>query len=151
MKVTVTIARDGAETVYECEQVRGYQITSPSSAIAAFVRHDPTILECQQEKFLLASLDVRKRVKKVHVLSAGAMNETLVDMRILFRQALADGAAAIIVAHNHPSGDPSPSPEDIALTRRISEAGDLLGITMLDHLILSSGGSESMMKIMGGF
>ena len=151
MKVTVTIARDGAETVYECQQVRGYQITSPSSAIAAFVRHDPTILECQQEKFLLASLDVRKRVKKIHVLSAGAMNETLIDMRILFRQALADGAASIIVAHNHPSGDPSPSPEDVALTRRISEAGDLLGITMLDHLILSSGGSESMMKIMGGF
>ena len=71
--------------------------------------------------------------------SSGSLNASIVHPRELFQRAILANCAAVIVAHNHPSGDPSPSPEDIALTRKLVEAGELLDIPVLDHVILGYG------------
>jgi DNA repair protein RadC len=71
-----------------------------------------------------------------HELSRGTLDSTVVHPREVFKTALLANAAAVIVAHNHPSGDPSPSADDIALTRRLTQAGNIIGIPVLDHLVI---------------
>lgn len=88
------------------------------------------------EEFGLLILDTRNRLKKLQLISRGSLNGSLVHPREVFREAIALQAAAIVLCHNHPSGDPTPSREDLELTRRLREAGQILGIEVLDHLIL---------------
>ena len=98
-----------------------------------------------REHFLVACLDGRRKlIGKVFVCSIGTLNSTLVHPREVFREAIKRGSASIIVSHNHPSGDSSPSPEDLALTRRLRDAGRLLGIELADHIIIASGGYVSL-------
>ena len=92
-----------------------------------------------REVFVVATLNVRHKVTAVEVVSIGCMTSSLVHPREVFRLAVANSAAAIIVAHNHPSGDPEPSAEDLALTRRLASAGALLGIDLLDHVVVGDG------------
>ena len=80
--------------------------------------------------------------KRYEFISKGTLNASIVHPRDVFRVAIIHGAAAIILVHNHPSGDPSPSQEDIDLTRRLVEAGKLMGINILDHIII--GGAKFM-------
>lgn len=89
-----------------------------------------------QEVFVILMLDSKHRVLGIHEVSRGGINETTVDPRIVFRAALLVNAPAIVLAHNHPSGDTTPSPDDLVLTRRMIDAGNLLGIEVLDHLII---------------
>ncbi len=91
------------------------------------------------ETFGLLALDVRHRLKKEAVVSVGCLTSSLVHPREVFQEAIASRAAAIVLFHNHPSGDPEPSAEDLALTRRLAAAGTLLGIEVLDHVILGAG------------
>jgi DNA repair protein RadC len=84
-------------------------------------------------------LDTRNRVRARRVVSTGTLTESLVHPREVFREAIRFSAAAIILVHNHPSGDPSPSPDDVATTRRMVEAGRLVGIEVLDHVIIGDG------------
>lgn len=91
------------------------------------------------ETFGLLALDVRHRLKKEAVVSVGCLTSSLVHPREVFREAIASRAAAIVLFHNHPSGDPEASAEDLALTRRLVAAGTLLGIEVLDHVILGAG------------
>jgi DNA repair protein RadC len=91
------------------------------------------------ETFGLLALDVRRRLRHESVVSVGCLTASLVHPREVFQEAIARRAAAILVFHNHPSGDPEPSAEDLALTRRLASAGSLLGIELLDHLILGAG------------
>lgn len=88
------------------------------------------------EYFIAITLDGAHRVIKVREISKGILNRTVVHPREVFRPAIADGAAAIIVAHNHPSNQLEASSEDMNLTKRLVDAGDIIGITVLDHLIL---------------
>lgn len=88
------------------------------------------------EYFIAITLDGAHRVIKVREISKGILNRTVVHPREVFRPAIADGAAAIIVAHNHPSNQLEASAEDLNLTKRLVDAGDIIGITVLDHLIL---------------
>ena len=81
-------------------------------------------------------LDGKNRISCFDRVSVGSLNQSIVQMRELFKTACLSSAAAILVVHNHPSGDPSPSSEDLSITRRIKEAGDLLGIKLLDHIII---------------
>jgi DNA repair protein RadC len=81
-------------------------------------------------------LDARHRVLHARVLTRGTADATPMHPRDVFREAALAGAAALVLFHNHPSGDPLPSPEDLALTQRMIEAGDLMGIVVVDHLIL---------------
>jgi DNA repair protein RadC len=91
------------------------------------------------ETFGLLALDVRHRLKREAVISVGCLTSSLVHPREVFQEAVVARAAALILFHNHPSGDPEPSPEDVALTRRLVAAGALMGIEILDHLVLGAG------------
>jgi len=89
-----------------------------------------------REHFKVAYLTVRRAVLRVDTISVGSLTASLVHPREVFRPAIAIAAAGVILAHNHPSGDPEPSADDIALTRRLASAGALLGIEVLDHLVI---------------
>ena len=91
-----------------------------------------------QEEFLLLVMNIKNRLQKEIPVSLGTLNASLVHPRDVFRHALKESAAAVIFVHNHPSGDPSPSEEDILLTARLVDAGKLLGIQVLDHVIIGS-------------
>ena len=91
-------------------------------------------------------LDSKNRVLRIKLLSVGSLNSTVVHPREVFREAAAAAAAAIILFHNHPSGDPSPSPDDIELTGRMLDAGEIMGIDVIDHLILADQTYYSMME-----
>ncbi len=91
------------------------------------------------ETFGLLALDVRHRLKREAVVSVGCLTASLVHPREVFQEAVVSRAAAIVLFHNHPSGDPEPSAEDLALTRRLAAAGTLMGIEVLDHIVLGAG------------
>lgn len=92
------------------------------------------------EHFHVYHLDTRNRITSYHKVSIGTLNGSLVHPREVYRQAVIEGAAGVIVAHNHPSGDPSPSREDVELTKRLRDAGKVLGIELMDHIIVSPKG-----------
>ena len=91
-----------------------------------------------QEHLRTVLLDTKNRVQEIATIYIGSVNSAQVRVGEVFRDAIRRNSAALIVAHNHPSGDPSPSPEDILVTRQIVEAGKLLDIDVLDHLILGN-------------
>ena len=95
--------------------------------------------ELRKEHFRALYLDGRRRLIHTETVSVGTLTSTLVHPREVFQPAIACSAASLLVAHNHPSGDPDPSPEDLALTRRLRDAGRLLGIDLVDHLIIGRG------------
>jgi DNA repair protein RadC len=92
-----------------------------------------------KEHFRALLLDAKNQVIRILSISVGSLTESIVHPRELFREAIRHSSAALIVAHNHPSGDPTPSPEDIATTRRLVEVGRIVGIELLDHVILGDG------------
>ncbi len=91
------------------------------------------------EQFGMVMLDAKHRVLRTTIVSVGALDSTVVQPRDVFREAMTTGAVAIVVFHNHPSGDPAPSEDDVALTDRLVEAGELMGIEVLDHVVLGDG------------
>ncbi|AKG35877.1 RadC family protein [Paenibacillus durus] len=98
----------------------------------------------QKEHFVCLFLNTKNHVIAQETLSMGSLNASIVHPREVFRAAIKCSSASIICAHNHPSGDPTPSPEDISLTRRLLEAGGIVGIDVLDHLIIGDDGFVSM-------
>jgi len=103
-----------------------------------------------QEQCIALLLDTRHRLIRIAEIAQGTLNASLVHPRDIFKAAIAANAAAVIVAHNHPSGDPAPSEEDRLLTQRIFEAGRLMGIAVLDHLIVA-GGDHYSFRAEGAF
>jgi DNA repair protein RadC len=91
-----------------------------------------------REHFWVISLDSKNKVKFVELMSLGTVDNCLVHPREVFRRALKKGAVKIIIGHNHPSGDPNPSEDDVQITRKIKEAADLLSIPLLDHIIIGT-------------
>ena len=108
-------------------------IHSPADA-AALVQFEMSVLE--QEELHVILLDTRNRVLKIEKVYRGSVNTSQVRIGELFKAAVRANAPALIVVHNHPSGDPTPSPDDIAITRAIVSAGKLLDIDVLDHLVI---------------
>ncbi len=96
------------------------------------------------ETFGLLALDVRHRLRREAVISVGCLTSSLVHPREVFQEAVLARAAGIVLFHNHPSGDPEPSAEDVSLTRRLVSAGELMGIDVLDHVILGAGRFSSL-------
>ena len=94
----------------------------------------------EREHFVAVTLDGASRVLKTRVISIGTLNQSLVHPREVFRPAILDNAAGIIVAHNHPSGQINPSTEDRRVTKRLKEVGKIIGIELLDHVILTEHG-----------
>lgn len=101
--------------------------------------------ECECLAVLM--LNTRRRVKGHQLLSHGTMDSVLVDPRNVFRGAIIAGAAAIVLAHNHPSGDPAPSAADIKVTRDLIRAGQLLKLELLDHVIIGAGCHTSLLSL----
>ena len=96
------------------------------------------------EHFGVLLLDAKHRVTRTSTISVGTLDASVVHPREVFRAATSGAAAAIVVFHNHPSGDPTPSDDDVALTKRLIRAGDLMGITVLDHVIVAENGFISL-------
>jgi DNA repair protein RadC len=110
------------------------QLVSPRAA-AEFLL--PQFGNRPVEQFGVLLLDTKHRVVRASVLSVGTLDASIVHPREVFREAIAAGAAAIVLFHNHPSGDPDPSEDDVRLTERLLAAGVLMGIDVIDHVILA--------------
>ncbi|OPY71362.1 MAG: hypothetical protein A4E62_01315 [Syntrophorhabdus sp. PtaU1.Bin002] len=89
-----------------------------------------------REHFWVITVDTRNKVRFVELVSLGTMNSSVVHPREIFRRAIKQGAASVILGHNHPSGDTEPSQEDLQITKKIVEAGQIIGIEVLDHVII---------------
>lgn len=109
------------------------EVTSPEAA-AGIV--GPLMDGLDREHCVVLSLDTRHRLLATTTVSIGSIDHTFMSPREVFRDALLHGASAIVLAHNHPSGDATPSRDDEAITRRLGAAGDLLGVEVLDHLVI---------------
>jgi DNA repair protein RadC len=95
-------------------------------------------LSREREHFWVIILNTRNRIRFVELVSLGTMNSSLVHPREVYRRAIKGGASALIIGHSHPSGDCEPSEDDITLTRRLMEAGKIIGIEILDHIIIGN-------------
>jgi len=112
------------------------QINSPKDAaniIKLFLNN------VDREMFVVMCLDTKNNINSLNVVSTGTLNSAMVHPREVFKTAILSNANSIILAHNHPSGDPTPSREDVTVTQRLVEAGKLLGIEVLDHVIIGDG------------
>ena len=109
------------------------RITSPADA-ANLVMSEMSFLDKEHLRLIL--MDTRNRVLGTPTIYIGSLNTSVIRIGELFRTAIKENAAAFIVAHNHPSGDPSPSPEDVSVTRKIVQAGELLNVDVLDHIVI---------------
>ena len=131
----IRLVRDGRLTLEETPIIRKPEDTLPILAAE--------LSELAYERFIALSLSSRNHVIAVLPVSSGSLNASIVHPRELFQRVILSNAASIILCHNHPSGDPTPSPEDIHLTRKLVEAGQLLDIPILDHIILGFPGYTS--------
>jgi DNA repair protein RadC len=109
------------------------RVTSPADAANLLMFE---MMNLEQEHLRVILLDTRNRVLATPTIYVGSLNSSVVRIGELFKAAIRDNAAAVIVAHNHPSSDPSPSPEDIHVTRQMVKAGKLLDVSVLDHIII---------------
>lgn len=117
----------------------------PVRGPADVFRHfHPRLRDARCERFLLLLLDGRHRMLREVAISQGTLTASLVHPREVFRPALREAAAAVVLVHNHPSGDPTPSREDQEITRRLAEAGELLGIPVVDHVVVAERGYASL-------
>jgi DNA repair protein RadC len=139
-RVTISLVRDS-------EFATGLpEVASPQS-VAALMQTTCEALD--REAFYVLLLNTRNQVIAVHPVSMGSLNSSIVHPRETFKAAIISGAAAIICVHNHPSGDPTPSREDIAITSRLKEVGELIGIPVFDHVVMgiaAHGGSPSFLS-----
>ncbi len=112
------------------------QITSPRLAVELLNNFYD---DCDREKFIVLCLNTKNEPTVINVVSIGSLNAAIVHPREIFKIACLANSASIIICHNHPSGDPTPSKEDLAITKRLVEAGQILGIEIKDHVILGEG------------
>ena len=104
----------------------------------------PELSNLKKEHFIGIFLDSRKKIIKQETIFVGSLDSSIIHPREIFKIALAESAAAVILVHNHPSGDPEPSEDDIEVTKQIAKAGDILGITVLDHVIIGDNKYRSL-------
>lgn len=95
--------------------------------------------DADRERFLVVCLDTKNRPTSISECHVGSLNASIAHPREIMKSAVLSNAASVLLVHNHPSGDPTPSPEDIDVTKRISQAGEILGIEVIDHLIVGDG------------
>lgn len=128
--------------VYEGSLEERVCLTSADASKEFFRRYWQRHPGNDQERFVVACLDTKNRVQSVVVVTVGTLDASLVHPREVFKPAIIEGSSSVILSHNHPSGNTTPSREDIQVTDRLTEAGELLGITVLDHIVYGDGTSE---------
>ena len=129
----LVLVRDGSLATEWNKQVR-----QPGD-VAAFMA--PLAADLDREHFWVLLLDGKNRAIGLNLVSIGSLTAALIHPREVLKPAIVGNAAAIVLIHNHPSGDPAPSAEDAALTRRLCEGADLIGVRILDHIVLGEAGS----------
>jgi DNA repair protein RadC len=141
-RVTGVGSAKAAQLLAALELGRRTLTCAPSARIQLLTPRDaatylmPAFGSRPSEQFGAVLLDSKYRVLRTAIVASGTLNSTIVHPRDVFREAVLAGAAALIAFHNHPSGDPSPSPDDVELTRRLAAAGTLMGIELVDHVVL---------------
>ena len=138
----VSLVRDGST------RTDGRHARTPAEAAQILRACMPE--DTDREVFAVLLLDARYKVIAFHVVSVGCLTSSLVHPRELYKVALLGNAVAVVACHNHPSGDATPSAEDIALTRRLVSAGTLMGVDLLDHVILGDGTGQWVSLKEGG-
>jgi len=129
------------------ERVGSYElpreIRCPEEAYNA-IRVTTNVQAEAQEVFGILILNIKNRIVAVHEISRGTLNSSMAHPREVFKPAILHNAASIICFHNHPSGDPEPSKEDVELTKRLVEAGKIMGIEVFDHIVVGDDGYVSL-------
>lgn len=136
------------QIICETEEGVNYMIKGPQDGAdiaSRFIGRD------DREVFFVMCLNTKNHVVAVHRCHIGSLNASIVHPREVFKSAILNNAASVIVAHQHPSGDITPSMEDINVTKRLAEAGKLLGIEVLDHLVVNNEGEFTSLKEKGHF
>jgi len=126
--VKVQLVRDGSISAEDRPVIRS------ADDVASIM--EPIVSLLAEEHFYVLLLNTKNRVNGVHEVSVGSLNATIVHPREIFKAAILSNSASVILVHNHPSGDPTPSPEDRHLTEQIAKAGKVLDIPVLDHVIM---------------
>ncbi|WP_410053643.1 JAB domain-containing protein [Clostridium sp.] len=121
-------------------------ISSPSEAV---IIGRQVLDESDREKLLLCCLNIKNEPTDLNIVSVGSLNSSIVHPREVFKVAILSNSASIILFHNHPSGDSTPSKEDIDITERIKESGKILGIELIDHIILGDNDEYTSLKERG--
>ena len=116
-----------------CDEEQKPTVKSPEDAIRSVKSQ---LKGKKKEHFLVLSLDTRGHLIETHPISVGSLDTSIVHPREVFKEAISSSAASVILAHNHPSGDPTPSEDDIRITKRLVEVGEIMGIEVLDHIIV---------------
>ena len=129
--------------IYEVES----KISSPTDA-RDYIEEIFRLSNQAEEVMVMLVLDTKNNVTGAFEVSRGSLNASIVHPREVFKRALLLNGASIIIAHNHPSGDPTPSREDVDITKRLVEGGDILGINVLDHIIVGDNGRYRSLKEM---
>jgi len=117
-----------------------YQIMQPIYALNDNLDRD-------REQLYLIGLDSRNNIKTIDLISLGTLNETLVSPKEVYRTALIKNCASIILVHNHPSQDPTPSQADLEVTKKLKEAGKMIEVNLIDHLIFTDNGYQSLKEM----
>ena len=118
-------------------EFKNYDIKDPESVVKAI---RASIKDKAKEHFKLILLNPRNKIIGISTISIGTLNASLVHPREVFKDAIVHSAASVVLAHNHPSGDPDPSEDDLTITKRLMEAGKILGIEVMDHIIIAKNG-----------
>lgn len=134
-----TQLRAAFELGVRCQERTSQPQATVETAEAAAALLQPRLQRYDREHFVACFLDSRHGLIRIEEIAVGTLNASLVHPREVFHAAIQAQAASLLVAHNHPSGDPDPSEDDLALTRRLIHAGELLGMALLDHLIIGRG------------
>ncbi|URJ36726.3 JAB domain-containing protein [Paenibacillus polymyxa] len=119
----------------------GRKVHKPDDTVQLFREF---IGDCDRESFCILTLSTKNQPLALQQVSLGTLNSSILHPREVFKFSILSNAASIIACHNHPSGDPTPSSEDISMSRRLQKSGELLGIELLDHIILGQDGYVSM-------
>ncbi len=138
----VHLVREGKELTNRAE------MDGPEAVSATFIEY---LQHADREHFVVMMLCTQNRIIGLSTVSIGTLNAALVSPREVFKAAILANAASVILAHNHPSGDPQPSPEDVQVTNTLRKAGHILEIPVLDHIIVGDSGRFSSLKRMGFF
>lgn len=147
VSAAVELAREISEPAHEY----GTRITSPATAIAYCKTTFQALLNhAVQEELWVVTLDTKNQPIGRHQVTIGTLRNSLVHPREVFRPAIADAANCILVLHNHPSGDPTPSDQDISVTERLEKSAEIIGIPLIDHIVIASGGCLSIQEWRSG-
>ena len=132
-------------------KARKQTITNPQNVheILSRVLHSDNEVDRMKEHFWIVGLNTRNVIQYIELVSLGTLNSSLVHPREVYRFAIMKAISSLIISHNHPSGDPEPSEEDLRITRRLTDAGKIIGIELLDHIIIGNDGGFCSFKEKG--